>query len=66
MKCPPEDIPVLVKGLNYSDVDDYIDKVNIDYEDKFWSSFPRDHTSQNLILGGPQKPDTRYMTAVEE
>jgi hypothetical protein len=65
-KCLPKEIPVLVTGLIYSDDDDYIDKVDIYSEDKFWSSFPRDHTCQNLIVGGPQKLDTLYMTAAEE
>ncbi len=57
---------MLGKGLIYSNDDDYIDKVDINFDDEFWSSFPRDCTCQNLILGGPQKPDTHYMTAVEE
>jgi hypothetical protein len=43
-KCQPEEIPVLVTGLIYSNDDDYIDKVYIYSEDEFWLYFPRDHT----------------------
>jgi hypothetical protein len=43
-KCRPEEIPVLVTGLIYSNDDDYIDKIDIDSEDEFWLSFPRDRT----------------------
>jgi hypothetical protein len=36
-KCSPKDISVSVTGLNYSDSNDYINKVDIDSEDKLWS-----------------------------
>ncbi len=42
-----------------------IDTIEGDSDNKFWLSFPRDHTSRNFILGGPQKPDMMGMTAAE-
>jgi transcriptional regulator of met regulon len=35
-KCLPKEIPVSRKGLTYSDDDDYIDKVAIYSDTKFW------------------------------
>jgi hypothetical protein len=57
----------VAQGLNYFNNDDYIDKVNIDSEEEFWSSFPRNRSSWNFIMGGgPQRPDTCDMTAAQE
>jgi hypothetical protein len=44
-------------SLEFSDNKAYIDTMEGDSDDKFWSSFPRDRNSRNFILGGPQKPD---------
>jgi hypothetical protein len=53
-------------NLEYSDDEVYIDTIEGDSDNKFWSSFPRDHSSRNFILDGPQKPDMMVMTAAEE
>ncbi len=53
-------------SLEFSDDEAYIDTIKVDYKDKFWLSFPRDHNSRNIILGGPQKPDMMGMTAAEK
>jgi hypothetical protein len=56
----------VARSLQFSDDKANIDTIKGDSDDKFWSSFPRDHNSRNFILGGPQKPDTMGMTAAEE
>ncbi len=56
----------VAQSLEFSDNDDYIDTIEVDSDEEFWWSFPRDHNSKNFILGGPQKSDTMEMTAVEE
>jgi hypothetical protein len=56
----------VAQSLNYFDDDDYINKVDIDSEDEFWSSFPRNQNSWNFIMVGPQRPDTMGMTPAEE
>jgi hypothetical protein len=48
------------------DNEDYIDTIGVDSDKELESSFPRDDNSMNYILGGPQKPDTKGMTASEE
>ncbi len=53
-------------SLEFSDNDTYIDTIEGDSGDKFWSSFPRDHNSMNYILSGSQKPDMMGMTVAEE
>ncbi len=53
-------------SLEYSDDKAYIDTIEGDSDNKFWLSFPRDRSSRNFILGGPQKPDMMRMTAAEE
>ncbi len=53
-------------SLEYSDKKAYIDTIEGDSDDNFWSSFPRDRNSRNFILGGPQKPGMMGMTATEE
>ena len=53
-------------SLEFSDDEAYIDTIEDDSDDGFWSSFPRDCNSRNFILGGPQKPDTMGMTAIEK
>ncbi len=53
-------------SLEFSDKKAYIDTIEVDSDDKFWLSFPRDRNSRNFILGGPQKPDTMGMTAAAE
>ena len=53
-------------SLEYSNDKAYIDTIEGDSDNKFWSSFPRDRNSRNFILGGPQKPDMMGMTAAEE
>jgi hypothetical protein len=52
--------------LEYSDDEAYIDTIKGDPDNKFWSSFPRERSSRNFILGGPQTPDMMGMTAAEE
>jgi hypothetical protein len=52
--------------LKYSDDEAYIDTIKDDSNKEFRSSLPRDHSSRNFILGGPQKPDMMGMTAAEE
>jgi hypothetical protein len=44
----------VAQGLNHSDDDDYMDKVDIDSEDAFWSPFPRNQNSWNFSMGGSQ------------
>jgi hypothetical protein len=41
-------------------------KVDIDSEEEFWSSFPKNRSTWNFIMGGPQRPDTRDMTPSQE
>jgi hypothetical protein len=53
-------------SFEYSDNKAYIDTIEGDSDNEFWSFFPRDHNSRNFILGGPQKPDMMGMTAAEE
>jgi hypothetical protein len=53
-------------SLEFSDDKAYIDTIEVDSDNKFWSSFPRDCNSRNFILVGSQKPDTMGMTAAEE
>jgi hypothetical protein len=53
-------------GLNYSNDYDYINKVDIDSRDEFWSSFQRNKNSQNFIMCGPQQSDTSDMTPAQE
>ncbi len=53
-------------SLEFTDNKDYIDTVKVDSDKEFWSSFPRDRNSRNYILGGPQKPNMKGMTAAEE
>ena len=53
-------------NLEYCGGEAYIDTIGGDSDDKFWSSFPRDHNSMNYILGGTQKPDMMGMTVAEE
>jgi hypothetical protein len=66
-KCPPKDIQVSVaQGLKYTDDEDYINKANIDSENEFWSSFPRNRSSQNFVMGGSQRSDTHDMTPAQE
>ncbi len=40
-------------SLEFSDNKAYIDTIEVDYDDKFWSTFPRDRNSRNFILDGP-------------
>jgi hypothetical protein len=54
------------QSLKYSDDKGYIDNVDVDSEEEFCLSFPRDRDSRNFILGGPQRPDMMGMTLVEE
>jgi hypothetical protein len=42
-------------SLEYSDDEAYIETIEGDFDNEFWSSFPRDHSSRNFILGGPLK-----------
>jgi hypothetical protein len=56
----------VARSLEYSDDKAYIDTIEGDSDNKFWLSFPRDCSSRNFILGGPQKPDMMGMTAAEE
>ena len=56
----------VARCLEFSDDKAYIDTIKDDSDDKFQSSFPREHNSRNFILGGPQRPDTMEMTAAEE
>ncbi len=56
----------IAHSLEYSDNNAYIDTIEGDSYNKFWSSFPRDRNSMNYILGGPQKPDMMGMTVAEE
>jgi hypothetical protein len=53
-------------SLKYSNDKDYIDTIEVDSDEEFWSSFPRDRNLRNFIFGGPQKPDTMEMTMAEE
>ncbi len=53
-------------SLEYSDDEAYFVTIKGDSDNKFWSSFPRDHNSRNFILGKPQKPDMMGMTVAEE
>jgi hypothetical protein len=53
------------RSLELSDDKAYIDTIECDSDEEFWSSFPRDRNSRNFILGGPQKPDTMGMTMAE-
>ncbi len=53
-------------SLEYSDDNTYIDTIRGDPDNKFQSSFPRNHNSMNYILGGSQKPDMMGMTVAEE
>ncbi len=53
-------------SLKYSNEEDYIDTVEVDFDKEFWSSFLRDRNSRNFILGGPQNPDTMGMTTAEK
>jgi hypothetical protein len=53
----------VARSLEYSDNKAYIDTIEGDSDNKFWSSFPKDRNSRNFILGGPQKPDMMEMTA---
>ena len=56
----------VARSLEYSDDEAYIDTIKGDPDNKFWSSFPRERSSRNFILGGPQKPEMMGMTAAEE
>ncbi len=56
----------IARSFEYSDDEAYIDTIKGDSDDKFWSSFPRDCSSRNFVLGGPQKPDMMGMTVTEE
>jgi hypothetical protein len=56
----------IARTLEYSGDNAYIDTIGGDSDDKFWSSFPRDHNSMNYILGGPQKPYMMGMIVAEE
>jgi hypothetical protein len=56
----------VTRSLEFSYDKAYIDTIEVDSDDKFWSFFPRDPNSRNYILGGPQKPDTMGMTATEK
>ncbi len=40
--------------LKFSDNEAYFDTIEVDSDNKFWSTFPRDCNSKNFILGGPQ------------
>jgi hypothetical protein len=42
-------------SLEYSDNKAYIDTIEGDSDDKFWSSFPRDRNSRNFIFGWTSK-----------
>jgi hypothetical protein len=44
----------IARSCEYSDDDAYIDTIGGDSDDEFWSSFPRDRSSMNYILGGSQ------------
>jgi hypothetical protein len=57
---------IVARSLDYSDDEAYIDTIEGVSDNKFWLSFPRDRSSRNFILGGPQKPDKMGMTAAEE
>ncbi len=52
--------------MEFSDDNDYIDTIKVDSDKEFWLSFPRDRNSRKYILVGPQKSDTKGMTAAEE
>ncbi len=41
-------------SLEYSGNKAYINTIEGDSDNEFWSSFPRDCNSRNFILGGPQ------------
>jgi hypothetical protein len=56
----------VARSLEFSDDKVYIDTIEDDSHDKFWSSFPRDRNSRNFMLDGPQKSDTMGMTAAEK
>ncbi len=56
----------VARSLEFSDNKAYIDTIEGDSDNKFWSSFPRDRNSRNFILGGPQKPDMMGTTTAEE
>ncbi len=56
----------VARSLEYSDDKAYIDTIEGDSDNNFWSSFLRDHSSRNFSLGGPQKPDMMGITAAEE
>ena len=50
-------------GMEFSDYDNYI-LLDVDSEedDLLRSSFPRDTSKKNRVLGGPQKPDLSNCT----
>jgi len=48
------------EGLIYSDDDAYLFEVESD--DEFRTSFPKDVVRKNIIPGNPTKPDVRNMT----
>ncbi len=52
--------------MEFSDNEDYIDTIEVEFDKEFWLSFPRDRNLKNYILGGPQNPDMKGMTAAEE
>ncbi len=53
-------------SFEYSYDKAYIDTIEGNSDNEFCLSFPRDRSSRNFILGGPQKPDMMGMTAAEE
>ncbi len=44
----------VARSLKYSDDKAYIDTIEGDSDNKFWSSFPTDPSSRNFILNGPK------------
>jgi len=55
-----EDKLVAPEGLVYSDDEAYL--FEVESEDEFRTSFPKDVSRKNIIPGGPPKPDVRGMT----
>jgi hypothetical protein len=48
-------------GLEYSDDDDILIDIDSDKE-ALRSSFPRDKSRKNMVLGGPKEPDVSMCT----
>jgi hypothetical protein len=65
LKCKElETSKYVPRGLEYSDDDDILIDIDSD-EEELRSSFPRDKSRKNMVLGGPKKPDVSMCTESE-